>query len=117
MEACVERRSGEWLVASGERKDVKEVKDMAAKVARPVAFSGIGEAEGGSGGRPVQGDGEAARFGKRALQEGNVKCSTEEEAEGRSEVRPVQEDGEDARLGRRPLQEGAKARVQMEAPA
>jgi DNA polymerase IV len=118
MKACVERRSGEWLVASGERKEVKEVKDMAAKVARPVAFSGIGEAEGGSGGRPVQGDGEAARFGKRALQEGNVKSHVrEEEAEGRPEGRPVQEDGEDARLGRRPLQEGAKARVQMEAPA
>ena len=51
MEACVERRSGEWLVASGEKEDVKEVeeieevKDMAAKVARPVAFSGIGEVE------------------------------------------------------------------------
>ncbi len=55
---------------------------MAAKAARPVAFSGIGEVEGGSGGRPVQGDGEAARFGKRALQESGVKLQYDEERGG-----------------------------------
>src|SRR5579863_7676325 len=90
MEACVERRSGEWRVTSGEPEEeeikkiekVEEVEDMAEaaremqETARPVTPFGV----------------QNAHFGRRALQEqeGGIKPPLHEEAEDRSEDRPLQ---------------------------